>query len=124
MIETIESRLKSLGYEADNNDIFALQFVLTKVENHVKNFCNIDTIPAELEQLIVDKTCGEFLAQKKASGQLTGAQIEGVVKKIQDGDTTVEFAGNTDAETVFGSYINNLVNGHDECLLRYRRLVW
>lgn len=124
MIETIKSRLKSLGYEADNNDIFALQFVLTQVENHIKNFCNINEVPAELESVVVDKVCGTFLSQKKASGQLTSAQIEGVAKRITDGDTTVEFAGNTDAETVFGSYINNLVNGHDGCLLRYRRLVW
>lgn len=124
MIETIKSRLKSLGYEADNNDIFALQFVLTQVENHIKNFCNISEIPAELNTVVVDRVCGTFLNQKKASGQLTGAQIEGVVKRIADGDTTVEFAGNTDAETVFNSYINNLVNGNDSDLIRFRKLCW
>lgn len=124
MIETIKERLVSLGYEAGDNDIFALQFVLDKVKNHVKNFCNISEIPESLEQLIVDKTCGEFLAQKKASGQLTSGQIEGVAKRITDGDTTVEFASNTDAETIFNTYINNLTSGHDDCLIRYRRLVW
>lgn len=124
MIETIKSRLASLGYQADNNDIFALRFVLTQVENHIKNFCNIDAIPAELETVVVDRVCGTFLNQKKASGQLTGAQIEGVVKRITDGDTTVEFASNTDAETVFNSYINNLVNGNDGDLIRFRKLCW
>lgn len=124
MIETITSRLQALGYEAGDNDIFALQFVLTQVENHIKNFCNISEIPESLEQLVVDKVCGTFLSQKKASGQLTSGQIEGVVKKIQDGDTTVDFAGNTDAETIFSTYINNLTSGHDDCLIRYRKLVW
>lgn len=124
MIETIKSRLASLGYQADNNDIFALRFVLTQVENHIKNFCNIDTIPAELETHVVDRVCGTFLNQKKASGQLTSAQIEGVVKRITDGDTTVEFASNTDAETIFNSYINGLVNGNDSDLIRFRKLCW
>ncbi len=124
MIETIKSRLQSLGYEASDNDIFALQFVLNKVENHIKNFCNINEIPADLENVVVDSVCGEFLAQKKASGQLTSGQIEGVVKKIRDGDTDVEFASSVDAETIFSNYINNLTNGHDDCLIKYRRLCW
>lgn len=124
MIETIKSRLASLGYEADNNDIFALRFVLTQVENHIKNFCNVNEIPAELETVVVDRVCGTFLNQKKASGQLTGAQIKGVAKRITDGDTTVEFASNTDAETIFNSYINGLVNGNDSDLIRFRKLCW
>lgn len=124
MIETIKSRLASLGYQADNNDIFALRFVLTQVENHIKNFCNIDTIPAELETVVVDRVCGTFLNQKKASGQLTGAQIEGVVKQITDGDTSVSFASNTDAETVFNNYIHQLTSGNDDCLIKYRKLCW
>lgn len=124
MIETIKSRLKSLGYEADNNDIFALKFVLTQVESHIKNFCNINEVPAGLKSVVVDRVCGIFLSQKKASGQLTGAQIEGVAKRITDGDTTVEFASGTDAETIFNSYINGLVNGNDGDLIHYRKLCW
>ena len=124
MIGKIKSRLQSLGYEATDNDIFALQFVLDKVENHIKHFCNINVIPEPLEELVIDKACGEFLSQKKGSGQLTGAQIEGVVKRITDGDTTVEFSNSTDAETIFGNYVNNLTCGNDECLIKYRKLCW
>lgn len=124
MIEKIISRLQLLNYEVKDNDIFALKFVLQKVESHVKNFCNINEIPVGLENVVIDSVCGEFLLQKKAAGQLTGAQIDGVVKKIKDGDTEVEFATGGDTGTAFDSYMNNLTSGHEECLLKYRRLCW
>lgn len=124
MIETIKSRLHSLGYEADNNDIFALKFLLKETESHIKNFCNIKVLPVELEQMVVNKVSGNFLAQKKASGQLTSGQMEAVVKKIQDGDTTVEMARSVDSETIFSNYINDLTHGHDDCLIKYRKLCW
>ncbi|MBR2504416.1 MAG: hypothetical protein IKB61_00540 [Elusimicrobiaceae bacterium] len=123
-VEVIKLRLKSLGYEVEQNDFIALDFVMKKVEQHIKHFCNISEIPACLEPVFVDMCCGEFLQSKKSLGQLTSVQIEPIVKKIQDGDTNVEFSSTVDAEVVFSKFIDNLINGHNESLLAHRKLVW
>lgn len=123
-LEVIKLRLKSLGYEIEGNDFIALDFVMKKVGQHIKHFCNISEIPACLEPVFVDMCCGEFLQSKKSLGQLSAMQIEPIVKKIQDGDTNVEYAATVDAEAVFNKYIDNLINGHTESLLAHRKLVW
>lgn len=122
-INDITNRLKSFGY-VEGNDTFALNFLIKKVENHIKHECNIDDVPDGLSQVWIDLVCGEFLAEKKATGQLTDLQIEAVVKKIQDGDTTVEYSATTDANVIFDKFINNLLNSYQSDFGRYRKLVW
>ncbi|MBQ9737922.1 MAG: hypothetical protein IJV75_00195 [Alphaproteobacteria bacterium] len=124
MLETIKLRLQSLGYEIIENDDFTLNFLIKKVEQHIKHFCNIDTIPDCLESVMVDMVCGEFLQGKKTFGQLTSIQIEPIIKKIQDGNTTTEFSSTVDAEALFNTYVDKLINGHNLDLIRHRKLVW
>ena len=123
-IDEIKQRLNSFGYTVDSNDTFALGFLIKKVENHIKHECNIDTVPDDLNQVWIDCVCGEFFAEKKATGQLTDIQIEQIVKKIQDGDTTVEYATTTDSETLFNAFTTRLINSGKYDLIRHRRLVW
>ena len=123
-IETVKSRLKFLGYECVKDDDFAITFVMSKVEQHIKHCCNIDDVPDCLEFVFVDMVCGDFLQTKKATGQLTSIEIEPIVKRIQDGDTTVETNATVDSELVFNTFIDKLINGHQEDLLAHRRLKW
>lgn len=122
MLDTIKLRLQLLGYEVVDADDFALNFLLQKVEQHIKHFCNINVIPECLESVQVDMVCGEFLQGKKATGQLKS--IEPIVKKIQDGNTTVELTSTVDCEAVFNSFVDKLINGHQEDLLAHRCLKW
>lgn len=124
MLEKIKERLASLGYECVESDDFALDFVIKKTEQHIKHFCNIITIPDCLEWVMIDMVCGDFLLTKKNMGQLTSMQVEGVVKKIQDGDTTVEYNATTDREATFCALLEKMAHGHTDDLLRHRKLVW
>lgn len=124
MIETIKQRLASLGYECVDSDDFALQFVISKVEQNIKHFCNISEIPACLEQVMVDMVCGDFLMQKKTMGQLTSVQIEPIVKRLTEGDTTVEYTATTDREATFNAYLDKMIHGHQSDLLAHRKLRW
>lgn len=127
-IDNIKARLLSLGYEATDNDTFALGFLQTKEENYVKHFCNIKEIPECLDPVIIDKICGEFLKQKSVMGSSEeegGSSVtatDGVVKKITNGDTTVEY--DTSSSATSGSTINDLTSGYEENLIRHRKLVW
>lgn len=120
-LEKIKLRLKSLGYDVVESDEFALNFIMGKVDQHIKNFCNIDEVPECLEYVFVDMCVGELLQTKQASGQL---DIEQIVKKIQDGDTTVEYSSTVDSMSLFNQLVEKLLNGHTNDLIAHRCIVW
>lgn len=62
-LEKIKMRLKSLGYELD--DDYIIDFAMNKTEQYIKHFCNIDEIPDCLEYVFIDICCGEILRDKK-----------------------------------------------------------
>lgn len=123
-LDTVKLRLKSLGYEVVEGDEFALSFVMSKVEQHIKHYCNINEVPECLEYVFIDMVAGEFLQSKKATGQLSALQIEPIVKRIQDGDTTVEFSATADMDVMFNQLTDKLIHGYEPDLLRHRKLVW
>lgn len=123
-IEQIKERLAGLGYTCVDGDDFNIQFLMGKCEQYIKHYCNITEIPECLNYVLVDMVAGDFLQVKKATGQLTSIQIEPIVKKIQDGDTTVEYNVSSDSEAVFNAFVDNLINGHETELIRHRKLVW
>lgn len=124
MIEQVKERLKSLGYETVESDDFGLQFAVQKAEQYIKHFCNINEVPDCLMYVLIDMVCGEFLLAKKTMGQLTSIQIEGVVKRLTEGDTTVEFNATTDREATFNAYLEKMAHGHDSDLIAHRKLRW
>ena len=124
MIEQVKERLASLGYEVVEMDDFALQFAVQKAEQYIKHFCNIIEIPDCLSHVWVDMAAGDFLQTKKSLGQLSSMQIEPIVKKIQEGDTTVEYAATVDREATFNAFLDKMVHGHDSELISHRKLRW
>nr|DAU32260.1 MAG TPA: tail connector protein [Caudoviricetes sp.] len=86
-------------------------------------------IPPGLHRTWVDMATGFFLSDKKAAGQL-GEEFDftASVKKITEGDVSVEFAGASDGsstpETRFDSLLNSLVNPPKYVFSRFRRLIW
>lgn len=123
-IETIKTRLESLGYTPVAGDDVGIQYAIINAEQYIMHFCNFLEIPSCLEHVWVDMACGYFLQTKQAIGKLTGIEIEPIVKRIQDGDTTVEYTSTTDREAAFNAFVENLINGHMACLLSHRKLRW
>lgn len=124
MIEQVKERLVSFGYEVVDGDDFGIQFAVQKAEQYIKHFCNINTIPDCLNHVLIDIAAGDFLQTKKSLGQLSSMQIEPIVKKIQEGDTTVEYAATVDREATFNAYLDKMVLGHDSELIAHRKLRW
>ena len=92
--ESVLKRLKSFGYKAKIDDAWVIGFCATKVENHIRNSCNISTIPAELHEIAVDRICGEFLLALKNTGklELNELDLSGAITQLKEGDTTIQFA--------------------------------
>jgi hypothetical protein len=124
--KAVLQRLVSLGYKLKENDDWILCFAMQNVENHIKNSCNITSIPDGLFNIAVDRVCGEFLFAKKQSGQLTidGLDLDGAVASISEGDTSVSFVTGASDEEKFDQLLNALSHKGDGDFVCYRKLKW
>lgn len=129
MLEMVKARLKSFGYELQEGDEFALSFAIQKVENTIKNDCNVPSIPDGLMNIAVDMAVGELLTVKKtfSPDSLAGLDLSAAVKQIQMGDTNTVFAtgeGSLTAEQRLNNFLNYLLTyGRDEFAC-YRKIRW
>ena len=83
MEDKVIERLKALGYSYDKDkDAVLIQILLESVGERIKNRINDTDIPEGLCYVYVDMVCGEFLKQKKSSGQLLGFDFEQAVDSI------------------------------------------
>lgn len=131
LLTEVKDRLHSLGIsvssEPSNVDEVIIKFSIEKVTNHIKNQTNLSEIPTGLLEVAVDMAVGEYLYTKKSMGQLNVETLnfDLIEKQVQDGDTNVTFAVETNStpEAQFNAFIQYL--RHDEVdFLRYRVLVW
>ena len=129
-IKKILQRLISFGYTPSEADSWMITFCMQKVENHIKNSCNISEIPDELKEIEIDRICGEFLFSKKQTNQLNadnGFDVEMAIKQVQAGDTNVTFAvgeGSETLETKLNALISYLMNFGEGDFVCYRQLKW
>lgn len=129
MLERIKERLQSIGYAVKDSDDIAINFAMKKVENTIKNDCNISAIPDGLMNIAIDMVVGEFLMSKKtfAPNDLLNFNLDAAVKQIQEGDTNISFAlgeGSKTDEQRLDGFIDYLLNyGRDE-FITYRRFRW
>lgn len=121
------NRLESLGYTLKESDNWMISFTIQKVENTIKNECNVTLIPDGLHQVAVDMVCGEFLYSLKSTGQLEGFDLDTAIKSVQAGDTKVDFAVGQGSKTseqrldALLSYLITYGRGEFAC---YRKIKW
>ena len=125
-IEMVLNRLDSFGYEVKEEDAWMIGFEMQKVENHIKNECNISEIPEGLIQVAVDMVCGEFLLQLISLGKLNDIQITQTLSSVKLGDTTVSYStsGAVDKVALFTGLMNDLIHGKEGELVCYRKMHW
>lgn len=125
-IKAALNRLIYLGYEIKETDDWQICFCIKKVENHIKSYCNILEIPEGLYEIAIDNICGEFLFSKKQSGNLeiSNLDLSNAVRRIQEGDTTVEFSENQSDSEKLDIFINNLIKKGESDLICFRKLKW
>lgn len=129
-IEKILQRFISFGYKPNEKDSWMITFCMQKVENHIKNSCNISEIPDELKEIEIERICGEFLFSKKQTGQLNaenGFDVEMAIKQVQAGDTNVTFAvgeGSETLETKLNALISYLIDYGESDFICYRQIKW
>ena len=124
--EAVLNRLDSFGYELKEADTWGLCFAMQKVENHIKNFCNVSSVPDGLFNVAVDMACGEFLFTKKQTGQLEISTLDltGAIKQISEGDTTVSFVDGASDEEKFNQMLSYLMTKGEGDFICFRKIRW
>lgn len=130
----IIQRLASFGYVVDTTegsmDLYVINFAINKVENHIKNSCNISTMPDGLHEVAVDMVCGNFLLEKKTldADSLSYINLDAAIKSIKEGDTQVEYAVGQDSSTTpearLNSFITYLIEHGEKDFVKYRDFAW
>lgn len=126
MLEKVIERLESFGYTLKDGDETILTFCVEKVENTVKNDCNVSEIPDGLMNIAIDMAVGEFLTAKKtfSPDDIAGLDLNNAVSHLKEGDTDITFGGSQSAEERLDSFINRLLTyGRDQFSV-FRRLRW
>ena len=119
MKERIIERLEQLGYlYTIGDDEFLLDYIIAEKTQYILNYCNISTIPTELEYVLINLVCADFFQTKKVTGKDVGIDTNGV-KQIKEGDITIQYA---DASSNFDILLAKL-NDTSE-LKRFRRIKW
>ncbi|MBI4858497.1 MAG: phage head-tail connector protein [Acetobacterium woodii] len=108
----IEKLKLLLGIAGGDKD-FALQFCLDNTTEAILNYCNLEELPAGLEntayRMAMDLYRGENFGSINPDGGLIASQSEG--------DTSVSFRVND-------NYVQSVVKDHRAQLNRYRCLSW
>ncbi len=120
----IINRLEQMGYTVTETDNIILKFICEKVENHIKNFCNVNEIPDGLKQAYVDMVCGEFLHEKSSLNQLGDFNVDEAIASVTMGDVSVSYDKNASPATKLQALIDGLKNQKVGDLVCYRKLKW
>ncbi len=128
-VESVTSRLESLGYTVREADSASLNFCVEKVRSTIKNEINWQDVPEGLAHIAVDMAVGEFLKglMTFAPDALTSFDLDAAVKRIQTGDTTTEFAvgdGTKTDEQRLTAFVDYLLNYGKSEFNSFRRLRW
>lgn len=129
MLDMVKERLQSFGYEIQDGDEIILNFSIQKVENTIKNDCNVSSVPDGLVNIAVDMAVGEFLTAKKtfSPDSIAGLDLDFTVKQIQTGDTNTVFAtgeGSLTAEQRLNNFLNYLLTYGRDQFSCYRKIRW
>lgn len=131
MYDKVAELLSAIGYETlSDNDVMLLNFVISKVENDIRNNINQKEVPQELEYVFACRVAGEFLTHKKtfAPDDLAMLDLSGAaVKQIQAGDTNFVIATGEGAETDesrLSSFIKHMLNYGADQFSAFRRIRW
>lgn len=125
-IDNITARLAAIGYTYDKDkDGVIMSLLWNEVLLEICHACNISKVStcdhAEVERVVTFR----LLQTKLKTGTLEGVAIQEIVKKVTEGDTTVEFAtGNTSATDALSAYFaeNSVISKN--LIASHRKLVW
>ncbi|ENZ9563956.1 phage head-tail connector protein [Clostridioides difficile] len=111
----VERLKKLLGFsrEDDSKDTI-LEFILEDVEEMVKNYCNVPTIPEQLNSTILRMAIDMYKNESLGSEDIA----LGSISSISEGDTSVSYRSSA------SEFKESLLKDYKVQLNRYRKIRW
>lgn len=125
LINDVFYRLIGFGYTPTKSDVFTIGFSIIKVDNNIKNYCNITSIPYELYPTFVELCWVEILSILHSNGKLDEVfESNEVVKTVSIGDTSVTFDNTSSVSEQINNLIVNLTQQAERGVLCFRKVKW
>ena len=126
VLKEVKQRLNSFGIETTEADDATLVFLIAKTQQSIKNECNLSEVPDELQYVLVDWVCGDFLQTQFSLGnlELENIDLAGALASVKEGDTTVSFDNSQSDSARFESLVSALLHTGRSELLCFRKLRW
>ncbi len=102
----LEKLKELLRITDDDNKDFVLETTIRRVEDIIKNYCNLEQVPAALEGTVLSMAM-----------EMYRMETSGIVQSISVGDTSTTFATQSDRE-------RQLVNDFKGQIDPFRRVRW
>lgn len=119
--------IQAIGYTMTDGDEWLVGFCVQKIEQEIKNTCNVQSVPIGLYKCATGLVVAEFLTMKRANGNLDSESLnfEPAVKSIQEGDTQITYAVETGSsgEQRLNVFLGACYQGREQ-FIGYRRLKW
>lgn len=119
--------IQAIGYTMTDGDSWLVGFCVQKVEQEIKNACNVQSVPLGLYKCATGLVVADFLTLKRANGNLDveSLNFEPVVKSLQEGDTQINYATETvsSGEQRLNLFLAACYAGREQ-FIGYRKLKW
>lgn len=121
MLQKILDLILTIAKKDVSGDTNILNYLINAETQRVLNIINCETLPIELEHVIVYRVIGAYLQTNIVA--LVGAENLDVPTQIKMGDTQVNFSGKS-AEDRLKEMAQQFVNYGEGELPCFRRLKW
>lgn len=119
--------IQAIGYEMTDGDSWLVGFCVQKIEQEIKNACNVSSVPLGLYKCASGLVVADFLTLKRADGKLNADSLnfEPSLKQIKEGDTEISYATETvsNGEQRLNLFLASCYQGREQ-FIAYRRLKW
>lgn len=121
MLKKILNLILKITNKSVDTDTPILEYLITAETRRVLNIINCETLPTELEHVIVHRVVGAYLQTNIVA--LVGVENLDVPTQIKMGDTQVSFSGKSAADRLkeAAQLFVNYGEGEMTC---FRRLKW
>ncbi len=124
VVSNILQQLENFKVEVNESDFYIVAFAIRNVDSEIKNTINVIVLPAELNNIFVQRVCGEVFHAKYLRSELPeNLSEETIIKQMSLGDSTVSYDTSKSENKLLGliNYLRSYGKGE---LLCYRKLTW
>lgn len=100
-----------------------ISLCVQSVEEYVKNYCAISTIPDELLDCCAQMVCGKVLKKMLSDGSLDDLDYSQAVKSVTEGDVSIAFDSSSSKNQMLASIADSMAD-KSSILTCFRKLRW